>query len=186
MPISRKDLVDAGSPEALVKRILQAEPELPVPVSIQGLCACLGILKIEELDTDGFEGVVVTDAKRSEGSILAKRGRTASPFHHRARSRPLPDGASRSGSARPVPMQEFDLLRVTAKEGDQRQRREVEANRFAPPADAPRTFSWKPWRRLPSPIAARSCARARFQGRRGGGDSGLRAVPPRADRHRRG
>lgn len=26
MPISRKDLADAGSPEALVKRVLQAEP----------------------------------------------------------------------------------------------------------------------------------------------------------------
>ena len=35
MSVSRVNLVDAGSPEALVKRILQAEPNLPVPVPIQ-------------------------------------------------------------------------------------------------------------------------------------------------------
>lgn len=39
MPIRWTDLADAGSPEALVKRILQAEPKLPVPVPIQELCA---------------------------------------------------------------------------------------------------------------------------------------------------
>ncbi|KQT81835.1 ImmA/IrrE family metallo-endopeptidase [Methylobacterium sp. Leaf466] len=74
MPISRKDLADAGSPEALVKRILQAEPNIPVPVPIQELCVRLSILRIEDLDTDGFEGGLVTDAKRSEGTVLAKRG----------------------------------------------------------------------------------------------------------------
>ncbi|MCJ2091050.1 ImmA/IrrE family metallo-endopeptidase, partial [Methylobacterium sp. J-072] len=68
------DLVDAASPEALVKRILQAEPNLSVPVPIQDLCARLGILGIEDLDTDEFEGGLVTDAKRSEGTILVKRG----------------------------------------------------------------------------------------------------------------
>ena len=50
MPITRKDLADAGSPEALVKRILQAEPNLPVPVPIQELCERLGIMRIEDLD----------------------------------------------------------------------------------------------------------------------------------------
>ncbi|WP_238253846.1 MULTISPECIES: ImmA/IrrE family metallo-endopeptidase [Methylobacterium] len=74
MAISRIDLGGAGTPEALVKRILQAEPNLPVPVPIQELCARLGILRIEDLDTDGFEGGLVTDAMRSEGTILAKRG----------------------------------------------------------------------------------------------------------------
>ncbi|KNY24289.1 hypothetical protein [Methylobacterium sp. ARG-1] len=67
------ELVDAGSPEATVKRILQAESNLPVPVPIQELCARLGILRIEDLDTDDFKGGLVTDAKQSEGTILAKR-----------------------------------------------------------------------------------------------------------------
>ncbi|TXM72833.1 hypothetical protein FV218_12585 [Methylobacterium sp. WL69] len=73
MPISRIDLKDAVSPEALVKRILQAEPNLAAPVPIQELCARLGIVGIEDLDTDGFEGGLITNSKRSEGTIVAER-----------------------------------------------------------------------------------------------------------------
>jgi Zn-dependent peptidase ImmA (M78 family) len=132
MAVSRVDLVDAGSPEALVKRILQAEPNLPVPVPIQELCARLGILRIEDLDTDEFEGGLVTDAKRSEGTILARRGgeprrrfTIAHELGHFLMAHHIPDQPGR------FLCKSSDLLRVTAKEGDQRQRREVEANRFA-------------------------------------------------------
>ncbi|GJD38712.1 ImmA/IrrE family metallo-endopeptidase [Methylobacterium bullatum] len=132
MPISRKDLADAGSPEALVKRILKAEPNLPVPVPIQELCARLGILRIEELDTDGFEGGLVTDAKRSEGTILAKCGgeprrrfTIAHELGHFLMAHHVPDQPGR------FLCKSSDLLRLTAKEGDERQLREVEANRFA-------------------------------------------------------
>lgn len=132
MPISRIDLRDACSPEALVKRILQAEPNLPMLVPIQELCTKLGILRIMDVDTNEFEGGLVTDAKRSEGTILAKRGgeprrrfTIAHELAHFLMARHIPDQPDRflcRGS---------DLLRVTAKEGDQRQIREVEANRFA-------------------------------------------------------
>jgi len=132
MRISRKDLVDVGSPEALVKRILQVEPNLPVPVPIQELCARLGIIGIEDLDTEGFEGGLVTDAKRSDGTILVKRGgeprrrfAIAHELGHFLMAHHVPDqpGQFLCKSA--------DMLRPTAKEGDWRQRREVEANRFA-------------------------------------------------------
>jgi Zn-dependent peptidase ImmA (M78 family) len=126
------DLVDAGSPEALVTRILQAEPNLPVPVPIQALCAQLGIRRIEDLDTDAFEGGLVTDAKRSEGTILARRGgeprrrfTIAHELGHFLMAHHVPDQPGR------FLCKSSDLLRVTAKAGDQRQRREVEANRFA-------------------------------------------------------
>jgi Zn-dependent peptidase ImmA (M78 family) len=132
MPISRMDLVDAGSPEALVKRILQAEPNLPVPVPIEELCARLGILRIEDLDTDAFEGGLVTDAKRSEGIILAKRGgeprrrfTIAHELGHFLMAHHVPDQPGR------FLCKSSDLLRAKAKAGDERQRREVEANRFA-------------------------------------------------------
>ncbi|MBO1021121.1 ImmA/IrrE family metallo-endopeptidase [Methylobacterium sp. SD274] len=132
MPISRKDLADVGSPEALVKRILQAEPNLLVPVPIQQLCARLGILRIDDLDADGFEGGLATDAKRSEGIILAKRGGEprrrfiiAHELGHFLMAHHVPDQPGR------FLCKNSDLLRVQAKEGDQRQRREVEANRFA-------------------------------------------------------
>ncbi|TXN40601.1 ImmA/IrrE family metallo-endopeptidase [Methylobacterium sp. WL30] len=132
MPVSRKDLADARSPEALVKRILQAEPNLQVPVPILDLCACLGILRIEDFDTDEFEGSLVTDATRSEGIILAKRGgelrrrfTIAHELGHFLMAHHIPDQAGR------FLCKKSDLMRVTAEEGDQRQRREVEANRFA-------------------------------------------------------
>ena len=132
MPISRKDLADGGSPEALVKRILQAEPDLTVPVPIQELCARLGILRIEDLDTAEFEGGLVTEAKRSAGTILVKRGgesrrrfTIAHELGHFLMAHHVPDQAGR------FLCKSSDLLRLTAKAGDQRQRREVEANRFA-------------------------------------------------------
>lgn len=132
MPITRRDLADVGSPEALVKRILQAEPNLPVPVPIQELCARLGILKIEDLDADGFEGSLATDAKRTEGIIQAKRGgeprrrfTIAHELGHFLMAHHVPDQPGR------FLCKSSDLLRVAAKGGDQRQHREVEANRFA-------------------------------------------------------
>ncbi|TXM96751.1 ImmA/IrrE family metallo-endopeptidase [Methylobacterium sp. WL64] len=132
MPISRLELADASSPEALVKRILQAEPNLPVPVPIQELCARLGILGVEDLDTDDFEGGLVTDAKRSEAIILAKRGgeprrrfTIAHELGHFLMAHHVPDQPGR------FLCKSSDLLRHTAKAGDQRQLREVEANRFA-------------------------------------------------------
>lgn len=132
MPISRKDLAGAGSPEALVKRILQAEPNLTVPVPIQELCVRLGIVGIEDLNSDEFEGGLITDAKRSEGTILAKRGgesrrrfTIAHELGHFLMAHHVPDQPGR------FLCKSSDLLRVTAREGDQRQRREVEANRFA-------------------------------------------------------
>jgi len=132
MPISRMDLADARSPEALVKRILQAEPSLPVPVPIQELCARLGILRIEDLDSNAFEGGLVTDAKRSDGIILVKRGgeprrrfTIAHELGHFLMAHHVPDQPGR------FLCKNSDMLRLTAKEGDQRQRMEVEANRFA-------------------------------------------------------
>ncbi|MCJ2044468.1 ImmA/IrrE family metallo-endopeptidase [Methylobacterium sp. J-078] len=132
MPISRKDLTGASSPEALVKRILQAEPELTVPVPIQDLCERLGILRIEDLSTDEFEGGLVTDAKRSEGTIQAKRGgelrrrfTIAHELGHFLMAHHVPDQPGQ------FLCKSSDLLRVTAKDGDRRQRMEVEANRFA-------------------------------------------------------
>ncbi|MGU3359683.1 ImmA/IrrE family metallo-endopeptidase [Methylobacterium sp. M6A4_1b] len=132
MRISRKDLADARSPEALVTRILKAEPNLSVPVPIQELCARLGIRGIEDLDTDEFEGSLRTDTKRSEGIILAKRGgeprrrfTLAHELGHFLMAHHVPDRPGR------FLCKSSDLLRLTVTADDGRQRREVEANRFA-------------------------------------------------------
>lgn len=132
MPISRMDLADAGSPDKLVTLILQAEPDLPLPVPIEDLCARLDITRIEELKTDGFEGGLVTDADRSEGIVLVRTGfaarrrfTIAHELGHFLMPLHVPDQPGR------FLCKSSDLLRLTAKEGDRRQRMEVEANRFA-------------------------------------------------------
>lgn len=132
MPISRMDLADAVSPEKIVEAILQAEPELPLIVPIEELCARLDIIKIEELTTEGFEGGLITDADRSEGIVLVKKGlevrrrfTIAHELGHFLMPHHVPDQTGR------FLCKSGDLARLTAKEGDKRQRMEVEANRFA-------------------------------------------------------
>ncbi|MCJ2069709.1 ImmA/IrrE family metallo-endopeptidase [Methylobacterium sp. J-030] len=132
MPACRMDLADVGSPEALVKLILQAEPDLPIPVPIEDLCRQLDIMAIQDLDTDGFEGGLITDADRSEGIILVKKGveerRRFTIGHelgHFLMPLHIPDQAGKFLCSR------ADMLRLKPKEGDRRQRMEVEANRFS-------------------------------------------------------
>lgn len=76
MTISRLDLDGAGSPSALVTRILQLEPNLPIPVPVEELCGQLDISSITDLETDGFEAALVTDDCKSQGAILVAKDRS--------------------------------------------------------------------------------------------------------------
>ncbi len=74
----------------------------------------------------------MTDAKRSEGTILAKHGgeprrrfTIAHELGHFLMAHHVPDQPGR------FLCKSADMLRLTAKVGNKRQRREVEANRFA-------------------------------------------------------
>lgn len=132
MPACRMDLADVGSPEALVRLILQAEPDLPIPVPIEDLCQQLDIAAIQDLETDGFEGGLITDAERSAGIILVKntmevrrRFTIAHELGHFLMPSHVPDQAGR------FLCKSSDLRRTSAREGDRRERMEVEANRFA-------------------------------------------------------
>lgn len=132
MAACRMDLADVGSPEAIIKLILAAEPELPLPVPIEELCHKLDITAIQDLKTDGFEGGLITDTDRSEGIILVKNGletrrrfTIAHELGHFLMPSHVPDQPGR------FLCKSSDLHRLAAKEGDRRQRMEFEANRFA-------------------------------------------------------
>lgn len=122
-----------GSPDGLVTAILAIERELPIPVPIEELCAQLDISEIAELETDAFEGSLITNTTRSSGIILINKNRSRQrqrfsighelghfliPTHM-----PSPEGR--------FPCTRDDMLRLGAKEVDRRARMEVEANRFA-------------------------------------------------------
>jgi Zn-dependent peptidase ImmA (M78 family) len=134
MALSRMNLdgKGAGSPEGLVTLILKAEPNLPIPVPIAQMCRELDISEIRPLETDGYEGGLITDAARSQGVILVKNGH---PFRQRFTighelghfliPTHMPDTPGRFLCSR----EDFQLL--TPRENDRRSKMEVEANRFA-------------------------------------------------------
>lgn len=71
--ISRIDLADFVSPEQIVQGILNLAPDIAIPVPIEELARALDITKIEGLDTDGFEGGLISDVTKSEGVILVNQ-----------------------------------------------------------------------------------------------------------------
>ena len=75
--ISRFDLADFSSPELIAEGIIQKVPDIPIPVPIEEIARMLDIFSIEALETEGFEGGLLTDAEKSEGIILVNKN---SPF----------------------------------------------------------------------------------------------------------
>jgi Zn-dependent peptidase ImmA (M78 family) len=133
MPVSRVDLADAGSPEKLVTLILKAEPNLPIPVPVEDLCRRLDIIEITPLETDGFEGGLITDSERSNGSILVnqashpyrRRFTVGHELGHFLIPTHMPDQPGRFLCSRD------DMNLLSANESDRRSRMEVEANKFS-------------------------------------------------------
>ncbi len=78
--ISRFDLADFDSPEQIVEGIIRKFSGLPIPVPIEEIAIMLDIISIEALETEGFEGGLLTDAEKSEGIILVNEN---SPFQRR-------------------------------------------------------------------------------------------------------
>ena len=133
MKFSRLDLDGAGSPEALVARILKLEPGLGLPIPVEELCSGLDIIRIGDLDTDGFEAALLSDEVKSRGAILVARGRSrqrrrfsiAHELGHFLIPTHMPptDGQFLCSA---------DQLRLLPqKDQDRRARMEAEANRFA-------------------------------------------------------
>lgn len=133
MQVKRMDLDGTGSPAGLVTKILKAEPQLPVPVPIEELARQLDIKEIARLETDGFEGGLLTDEARSSGIILvsdaARRGRRRFTIGHELGHFLIPTHKPKQGA-------EFlcsrdDMRRWSGKDQDSYVRMEVQANEFA-------------------------------------------------------
>ena len=133
MDILRMDLADTGSPEGLVSLILKHEPNLPFPVPIEELALQLEIEEIAELQTEGFEGGLITDTVRSRGIILVRKGLNRArrrftighELGHFLIANHIPDKDGQFLCSRE------DLRALSAKEGNRRAKMEVEANRFS-------------------------------------------------------
>ncbi len=132
MQVTRMDLDGAGSPTALVTKILKAEPSLTAPIPIVELARQLDIADIREFETEGFEGGLITDTTRSSGFILvnrqARKGRRRFTVAHElghflmTHHKPSEDGFRCSRA---------DMRRWEGKDKGGTARFEVEANEFA-------------------------------------------------------
>ena len=147
------DLADCGSPEKLVAVILKHHPAWTAPVPIEELAKAVNIIEFRELDADGFEGALLTDANKNKGVILYKAGardeRRRFTIAHELGHFLMP---SHKGNQQCTAS---DLRE--SRRGDDHQRREAEANRFAAGLLMP-----KPWfsRDMNSPRRRRRCARS--------------------------
>ncbi|MES2493241.1 MAG: ImmA/IrrE family metallo-endopeptidase [Pseudomonadota bacterium] len=133
MKIDRLDLDGAASPLALVTRILEVVPDLPIPVPLEQLCERFDIASIAELHTAGFEAALITDQAKALGAILVRAG--VSPQRRRF-SIAHELGHFLMPSHLPPLGGEFlcssaDLAALSKHEHGRHARREAEANQFA-------------------------------------------------------
>ncbi|WP_040395327.1 ImmA/IrrE family metallo-endopeptidase [Aromatoleum toluclasticum] len=75
------ELDGKATPVAIVGEILRQNPQMPFPVPLEALAAVSGIERIEDMTTEGFEGMLMTNPEKSRGVILVK----ANGNHHRRR-----------------------------------------------------------------------------------------------------
>ncbi|WP_295636139.1 ImmA/IrrE family metallo-endopeptidase [Novosphingobium sp.] len=153
MNISRIDLDGVGSPTALVARILQLVPDLPIPVPIVTLCERLDIVGIEELHTEGFEAALLTDELRSSGTILVAKGRSPQrrrfSIGHELGHFLIPTHLPPPGGLLQCSADQLRML--DTKDQDKRRRMEAEANSFAALLLMPLTILRKHLQRIRQP-----------------------------------
>ncbi|TWB21124.1 ImmA/IrrE family metallo-endopeptidase [Nitrospirillum bahiense] len=121
------DLADCGSPEKIIAAILKHHPNLPKPVPIEVLARAVGIIDFKDLEAEGFEGALTTDAEKRKGIILTKKGareeRRRFTVAHELGHFLIP---THKGNRQCTAAD----LRESRSNNDQR-RQEAEANRFA-------------------------------------------------------
>lgn len=69
--IDRMQLDDAGgNPVVLAQAVIKQIPDLKLPIPVRSIAKAVDIREIREEPLDNFEGVLITDAEKSSGSIL--------------------------------------------------------------------------------------------------------------------
>lgn len=131
--LDRMELADLASPNALVHGLLKQLPDIPIPVPIQEIALALDIKNIMPLTTKGFEGGLVADSTKSEGTILVNKnssrqrqrftighelGHFLSPWHEPA----TPEGFLCTS---------HDFIAADMRASDKVKRMESEANLFS-------------------------------------------------------
>lgn len=133
MQVTRMDLDETGSPAGLVTKILKAEPALTYPIPIEDLARQLDIEEIAELESQGFEGGLITDDARSRGIILvnglAVRGRRRFTIAHELGHFLIPTHKPKQGAE--FMCSRSDMRQWSISDQNGYARMEAQANEFA-------------------------------------------------------
>jgi Zn-dependent peptidase ImmA (M78 family) len=70
----RMELADCGSPEKLISVILKHHAQWTPPVPVEDFARTVGIEDFKTLETERFEGALMTDPEKTRGIILIKAG----------------------------------------------------------------------------------------------------------------
>src|SRR5260221_13872069 len=62
-------LADHGSPEALANCVVENFRGISVPVPIEEIAQAVGITEVNGISSSNFEGILVTDAAKTKGTI---------------------------------------------------------------------------------------------------------------------
>lgn len=123
----RMELADCGSPERLLAVIMAHHEDWTAPIPLEAFCASMGISAIQPLESDGFEGALVTDENKAFGAILyngrSNRPRQRFTIGHELGHFLIPSHRGNQ-SCTSGDMSERG-------NGSQRARQEAEANRFS-------------------------------------------------------
>jgi len=140
-------LNDHGSPEALADCIAEDFQRMRVPVSVEEIAEAVGIEELREVDSENFEGLLVTDAGKTKGAIAyaksSGRERRRFTIAHEIGHFLIPTHGANAQCAK------ADLGVV--KSADSRKSKEAEANRFAASLLMPRKLYLAGMRRLGAP-----------------------------------
>jgi len=78
LEVNRSDLADTAQPDKLASILIeQVKPQLDtlLPLPVEAVAKACGILDIQGMDTDAFEGGLIQDETKSHGYILLRAGR---------------------------------------------------------------------------------------------------------------
>jgi Zn-dependent peptidase ImmA (M78 family) len=140
-------LADLGSPEALADCIVNHFVEMEIPTPLPRVAAAVGIHEIIGQKTNGFEGVLITNAAKTIGSIAynenSRPERRRFTIAHELGHFLMPLHGANAQCAK------ADMGVLTSK--DTNRAHEAEANRFAAALLMPRTLFLRDMRRLGEP-----------------------------------
>lgn len=149
------ELDGKATPDALADEIVRQNPEISVPVPIEEIATKAGILDIQPLSSEAFEGMLIADAEKSHGVIFVnqdcRRPRQRFTIGHELGHFLLPWHRHMKDGALKFECITEDMQASRSGKSDARTDWEVQANEFSSEILMPRLVFKKSMKRKDEP-----------------------------------